>query len=261
MRPSMSFFTMSRAIPPCTVTKRLVKQVETEILQIASDLDGEYFSASNLWVTISDATGLEMFHSIDEFRNDVFSSDTVRITLKYNPTVQSNTRLCIAVTLSESSPRSIMPCPSGIDFNLTCDTAKETATGRTQRLFEVIKQAELKHFFNCVRFLDKPIQWSFPILMALSISSLIVLYSNADTAIKRMVGHACAMTALICVSFAVYFLIGATLPFCLFDSPASTRRLDTIRYYTRTYVTALIGVAIIKACISYIPFEWTQFVF
>lgn len=244
----MSHYHITKAIPPCLVTKKLVKQLQDQILQYAADLDSEY-SPSHLRIWIHDTDGRETLHGIEEFRNETFSSDTNSITIKYSAPIRSNSELEITVRFSEYSPLLRHDVGSCVEFAFRNDKARETVVGHTNQLIGIIQQAQCYHFFNSYRYVGSGwVVWGLLLTYwALILSRFMV----TEPAIRDAL-HAVAMWVVFAwCAIMVYLGISVLfIPYSLFDSPSVARRLDAIKYYSRTYGLGLVGAAAIKAAWS-----------
>ena len=103
----MSTYSLGRQISTCYVTKEHLKEIESLILQYASDIEGDNYSVSKFSIQIEERTGVEELPSITTYRSLMFPTDTNAISLKY-ANYSSPTALMIKVKFSINSIDSIL---------------------------------------------------------------------------------------------------------------------------------------------------------
>lgn len=230
---------LSRPLPPCIVSKKLLQQLERELLQFAADIDGEDFDRKRYSVRIKDDVATVEYHSIEEYRSEAFQSGTQSIQLSYWNSYKTR----ISLNFSTDPPHLMISPTSGVHVSFRSDTAAERAPGIADQLVRTVMTQEYRHFFRR-RALQPTLRLGcvVPVLFCLTASSGAFALSYRI----RLLESATLVFGTLAVAVAAYVSICDRLPYCYFDSPSHNQLRESVRYWTRWFVGGFLTLAALK---------------
>jgi hypothetical protein len=238
----MSTYSIERELPTCVVTKGLLEELQARILQYAADIEGDNHKSDRYSVLIIDEYGKEELGSIKDYRQDMFPSDTVSISLRYRSTYGSPTDLSMSISFS------IFSKFTKIAMSVTCDTARETVLGRVGTLFDIVQRHSIKPQLSHMHHE----------LASIAISSICT--STIIFSFTPLLLHESLRSAYSRIYFTFFvFAVGMcallhykrNLPYTYFKSHAADAKLDQVKWVSRTFLGGFAGVTILRLALYF----------
>lgn len=226
---NMERYKLSKKFPSCTVSKKLIKELEKYLLdRIPKKMKGvlslEEDKKINYKIQLKDKYGEEHFTTIDEYHRDRFPNDTQSIHINY---FLNRSDLSINIEFSEHLML------SDIRIDLQCEGAKEIVQGIYSEIHNVINEHKTIHYVFYGSY-----TWS--IIAALAILLFTI------TSIKTP--HSDLIADFLKLIIVFYFILKFFAPYSRFET-IKTEKLDKA---TSWVLNGLAGVLVFGVIATHI---------
>jgi hypothetical protein len=222
---------ITRNLPRCVVTKKLVQSLEAQTLEYMKEIYGEGFSQERYSVQTVDNYATVTYKSIAEHKDEMFSNSIKSLQMNYGFTV-------LNIVFSNDAYSN-----SSVRIEIENAKSPEHVNVFADHIIRTVKAHEHKAFFYAY---DISLCWMIGafamVFFLVSIISLQDCYKENNT-----LGIYYSMyVAIFSLAVLAHCIVCSRIPRCYFDCPAHNRLRANLRHWALFLGGSVITLAILK---------------